>query len=92
MKPHARGYSEPRPSQGPSSHSHICRDQQLLPSLTAGALPARRRHLATLLKEHALVEGGDLQVATWIKDEGFDTTIPSVMQVPGSSRAQAFAS
>jgi hypothetical protein len=27
------------------------------------------------------VEGGDLQVATWIKDEGFDTTIPSVMQV-----------
>ena len=28
------------------------------------------------------MEGGDLQVATWIKDEGFDTTIPSVMQVP----------
>ena len=27
------------------------------------------------------MEGGDLQVATWIKDEGFDTTIPSVMQV-----------
>ena len=40
-----------------------------------------RRHLAGLLKEHSLVEGGDLQVATWIKDEGFDTTIPSVMQV-----------
>ncbi|CAL8461977.1 g1508 [Coccomyxa elongata] len=39
-----------------------------------------RRHLAGLLKEHSLVEGGDLQVATWIKDEGFDTTIPSVMQ------------
>lgn len=27
------------------------------------------------------MEGGDLQVATWVKDEGFDTTIPSVMQV-----------
>ena len=27
------------------------------------------------------MEGGDLQVATWIKDEGFDTTISSVMQV-----------
>ena len=40
-----------------------------------------RKHLATLLKEHCLVEGGDLQVATWVKDEGFDTTIPSVMQV-----------
>ena len=40
-----------------------------------------RRHLAGLLKEHSLVEGGDLQVATWIKDEGFDTTISSVMQV-----------
>jgi hypothetical protein len=37
--------------------------------------------MAGLLKEHCLVEGGDLQVATWIKDEGFDTTIPSVMQV-----------
>ena len=42
---------------------------------------AGRRHLATLLKEHALVEGGDLQVATWIKDEGFDTTVTSVLQV-----------
>lgn len=37
------------------------------------------------------MEGGDLQVATWIKDEGFDTTIPSVMQVlfMESSRAAA---
>ncbi len=40
-----------------------------------------RRHLAGLLKEHSLVEGGDLQVATWIKDEGFDTTVTSVLQV-----------
>jgi len=47
-----------------------------------------RRHLAGLLKEHSLVEGGDLQVATWIKDEGFDTTIPSVMQVLHSSPMQ----
>jgi hypothetical protein len=45
------------------------------------SLSTCRRHLAGLLKEHSLVEGGDLQVATWIKDEGFDTTIPSVMQV-----------
>ena len=44
-------------------------------------MTAGRRHLATLLKEHALVEGGDLQVATWIKDEGFDTTVTSVLQV-----------
>ena len=51
-------------------------------SQMASLLYACRRHLAGLLKEHSLVEGGDLQVATWIKDEGFDTTIPSVMQVP----------
>ena len=49
---------------------------------------ACRRHLAGLLKEHSLVEGGDLQVATWIKDEGFDTTIPSVMQVLQSEPLQ----
>ena len=29
------------------------------------------------------MEGGDLQVATWIKDEGFDTTVTSVLQVGG---------
>ena len=52
--------------------------------------PPGRRHLATLLKEHALVEGGDLQVATWIKDEGFDTTIPSVMQVRKWLQCPAF--
>ncbi|CAL5222727.1 g5133 [Coccomyxa viridis] len=46
-----------------------------------------RRHLAGLLKEHSLVEGGDLQVATWIKDEGFDTTIPSVMQALENAKA-----
>ncbi|KAK9825657.1 hypothetical protein WJX81_006313 [Elliptochloris bilobata] len=46
-----------------------------------------RRHLATLLKEHALVEGGDLQVATWIKDEGFDTTVTSVLQALENARA-----
>ncbi len=34
------------------------------------------------------MEGGDLQVATWIKDEGFDTTIPSVMQVLHSTPLQ----
>ena len=37
------------------------------------------RHLAQLLKEHCLIEGGDLQIATFVKDEGYEATIPSIL-------------
>lgn len=70
----------------PMRASHGCPRLQL--SKMASLMYACRRHLAGLLKEHSLVEGGDLQVATWIKDEGFDTTIPSVMQVLQSEPLQ----
>jgi len=41
--------------------------------------PTDSRHLAQLLKEHCLVEGGELQVASWIRDEGYDAPIPAVL-------------
>ena len=37
--------------------------------------------LANLLKEHCLVEGGDANVAQWLKDEGINAPIGSVLKV-----------
>lgn len=37
--------------------------------------------LANLLKEHCLVEGGDANVSQWLKDEGINAPIGSVLKV-----------
>ena len=45
------------------------------------------RHLAQLLKEHCLIEGGDLQVAAFIKDEGYDASLPSLLAAVDEARS-----
>ena len=49
------------------------------PKQTHTLPPSLSRHLAQLLKEHCLIEGGDLQIATFVKDEGYEATIPSIL-------------
>lgn len=41
----------------------------------------RRAHLASLLKEHCLVEGGDSNVKQWLKDEGLDASVATALKV-----------
>ena len=41
----------------------------------------RRSHLASLLKEHCLVEGGDSNVKQWLKDEGLDASVAAALKV-----------
>ena len=41
----------------------------------------RRAHLASLLKEHCLVEGGDSNVKQWLKDEGLDASVANALKV-----------
>lgn len=45
------------------------------------------RHLAQLLKEHCLIEGGDLQVAAFIKDEGYDASLPALLAAVDEARS-----
>ncbi|KAK9904020.1 hypothetical protein WJX75_002682 [Coccomyxa subellipsoidea] len=40
----------------------------------------KRSMLANLLKEHCLVEGGDANVSQWLKDEGINAPIGSVLK------------
>ncbi|CAL8470616.1 g10158 [Coccomyxa elongata] len=40
----------------------------------------KRSVLASLLKEHCLVEGGDSNVSQWLKDEGINAPIGSVLK------------
>ena len=40
-----------------------------------------RSHLASLLKEHCLVEGGDSNVKQWLKDVGVDGSVASALKV-----------
>ena len=46
----------------------------------------RRAHLASLLKEHCLVEGGDSNVKQWLKDEGLDASVATALKVCLQSR------
>ena len=39
-----------------------------------------RAHLASLLKEHCLVEGGDSNVKQWLKDEGLDASVAHALK------------
>ena len=41
----------------------------------------RRSHLASLLKEHCLVEGGDSNVKQWLKDEGVESSVAGALKV-----------
>lgn len=41
----------------------------------------RRSHLASLLKEHCLVEGGESNVKQWLKDEGLDASVAGALKV-----------
>ena len=40
-----------------------------------------RSHLASLLKEHCLVEGGDSNVKQWLKDVGVNGSVASALKV-----------
>ncbi|CAL5220251.1 g2231 [Coccomyxa viridis] len=40
----------------------------------------KRAHLASLLKEHCLVEGGDSNVKQWLKDEGLDASVATALK------------
>ena len=44
--------------------------------------PCPRSQLANLLKEHCLVAGGDTNVSQWLKDEGSDASLSSILKVP----------
>ena len=45
------------------------------------ALGVCRAQLANLLKEHCLVAGGDSNVTQWLKDEGVDVPLGSILKV-----------
>jgi len=45
------------------------------------------QRLAQLLKEHCLVDGGDLQVANWMRDEGYDAPPSAVVAALDAARA-----
>ena len=47
--------------------------------------PCPRSQLANLLKEHCLVAGGDTNVSQWLKDEGSDASLSSILKVPRAS-------
>ena len=57
------------------------------PPLSQPTHPTLSRHLAQLLKEHCLIEGGDLQVAAFIKDEGYDASLPSLLAAVDEARS-----
>lgn len=44
-----------------------------------------RKQLAQHLKELRHVEGGDRQISSWLKEEGFSTSLRTVMQVRSSN-------
>ena len=54
-----------------------------------GCAPCRS-HLASLLKEHCLVEGGDSNVKQWLKDVGVNGSVASALKV-GCWRTQLLA-
>ena len=58
-----------------------------LPSLLQIKHKKNSRHLSQLLKEHCLIEGGDLQVAAFIKDEGFDASLPALLAAVDEARS-----
>ena len=39
-----------------------------------------REHLANLLKEHCLMVGGDTNVTQWLKEEGINASLPSILK------------
>ena len=39
-----------------------------------------REHLANLLKEHCLVNGGDTNVTQWLKEEGTNASLTSILK------------
>eukprot|EP00884_Botryococcus_braunii_P008997 jgi/Botrbrau1/18099/Bobra.0687s0001.1 len=46
-----------------------------------------RKSISQLLKECCLVEGGDLQINSFLRDEGFETTLPAVIQALDNIRS-----
>ena len=79
-------------SSSSSSFSSLSRSSSFLPSLfhpppPPTPTPTPSRHLSQLLKEHCLIEGGDLQVAAFIKDEGYDASLPALLSAVDEARS-----
>lgn len=53
----------------------------LISTFTECVFTMRRSHLASLLKEHCLVEGGDSNVKQWLKDEGIESSVAGALKV-----------
>ena len=79
-------HSPPGSNAGQQPHDG-CRDVALQqPCSVRGPVAIKavhwcRSHLASLLKEHCLVEGGDSNVKQWLKDVGVNGSVASALKV-----------